>query len=152
MDYINEIRKLVGHRSIILVGTTLLALNDQDQLLMLKRTDNNCWGVPGGAMEPGERIEDTLKREAQEETGLEIEGAELFGIYSGPEQHYRYPGGDEVDNVSIVYLARNIGNPSAVNPAEHSEYQFFDLNHLPAEISPPIRPIISDLCDRELKS
>lgn len=39
-------------------------------ILLLRRTDNRCWGLPGGAIEPGETLEDAARRERQEETGL----------------------------------------------------------------------------------
>ena len=87
-----------------MVGATLLILNQHDQLLMLRRNDNGCWGVPGGAMEPGESLVDTARREAKEEIGIEIENLDLFGIYSGAELYYCNPNGDEVYNVSVVYL------------------------------------------------
>lgn len=145
MNYIQELRQLVGKRPLIMVGATLLALNPRNELLMLKRNDNGCWGVPGGAMEIGESLEDTVKRETKEEIGLAINDFELFGVYSGKELYYRYPNGAEVYNVSVVYIARNISTTIEVNPDEHNEYGYFDLNSLPAEISPPIKPIIRDL-------
>ena len=63
MGYIEELRKLIGNYPIILVGAAALILDQQDRLLLLRRTDNGCWGIPGGAMEPGESLADTVKRE-----------------------------------------------------------------------------------------
>ncbi len=63
MGYIHELRQLVGNRPLIMVGATLLLFNRDHQLLMIKRTDNGCWGVPGGAMELGESTENTVIRE-----------------------------------------------------------------------------------------
>jgi len=145
MIYINELRQLVGKRPLIMVGATLLALNQRNQLLMMKRTDNGCWGVPGGAMELGEDLESTLKRETKEEIGIDLLETELFGVYSGKDLYYKYPNGAEVYNVSIVYLTRNIKEVIRVNPNEHSEYRYFDIADLPIEISPPIKPILKDL-------
>lgn len=145
MSYINEIRQLIGARPLIMVGATLLIVNQQDQLLMIKRTDNGCWGVPGGAMEPGERLEDTVKRETQEEIGVEVEEIELLGVYSGQDLYYKYPNGAEVYNVSVVYLTRGIKSSIHLNQEEHSEYHYFDIHHLPLEVSPPIKPILRDL-------
>jgi len=51
-------RLLVVHRPLIIGGwATLLVLNPQNQLLMIKRTNNDSWGVPGGSIELGETIE-----------------------------------------------------------------------------------------------
>jgi 8-oxo-dGTP pyrophosphatase MutT (NUDIX family) len=148
LGYINELRQLIGKRPLIMIGATLLIINRHDQLLMLKRNDNGCWGVPGGAMELGESLEDTARRETNEETGIAIKDLELFGIYSGQELYYRNPNGDEVYNVSVVYLTRNISETIEVNLIEHREYQYFDIRNLPTEISPPIRPILRDLVCR----
>ena len=52
MGYIQELRQLVGRRPIIMVGATVLVINQYDELLMMRRTDNGCWGVPSGALEP----------------------------------------------------------------------------------------------------
>jgi mutator protein MutT len=144
----NELRQLVGKRPLIMVGATLLVLNQQNQLLMVKRTDNGCWGVPGGAMEPGESLEDTVTRETKEEIGIEVKEMELFGVYSGQDLYYQYPSGAEVYNVSIVYLTRNIEGVIEVNQHEHSEHRYFSLHQLPSEISPPIKSILRDLVNK----
>ena len=85
MGYIEELRALIGHRPIIMVGATVLITDFKGRLLLMRRLDNSCWGVPGGSMEPGESLEQTAQREAREETGLEIGKMSLFGIFSGPE-------------------------------------------------------------------
>jgi len=145
MDYIYELRKLVGSCPLIMVGAALLALNQNDQLLMIKRTDNGCWGIPGGSMELGETLENTVIRETKEEIGIEVKDFKLFKIYSGPDLYYRYPNGDEVYMVSIVYLTHDLLGNLIINPSEHTEYRYFDIHNLPAKISPPIIPVLADL-------
>jgi 8-oxo-dGTP pyrophosphatase MutT (NUDIX family) len=148
MGYIHELRQLVGNRPVIMVGAALLVLNQHNQLLMMKRTDNKCWGVPGGSMELGEDLEDTVKRETKEEIGIEVKDLELFGVYSGQELYYQYPNGAEVYNVTVVYLTRNENEVLEVNPDEHSDYRYFDILDLPVDISPPIKPILRDLVSK----
>jgi len=63
MDYIIQLREYIGHRPILVVGAAILILDMQDRLLMMKRSDSGCWGLPGGATEPGEVVEDAAKRE-----------------------------------------------------------------------------------------
>ena len=133
-----------------MVGATILVLNQCNQLLMLNRNDNGCWGVSGGAMELGESLEDTARRETKEEIGFDVKDIELFGIYSGQELYYRHPNGEEVYNVSVVYLVRNFNEMIKVNLNEHSEHQYFDLCKLPTDISPPIRPLLQDLLNRTI--
>ncbi len=142
MGYIEDLRKAVGNKPLIMVGATVLVMNQRGELLMMRRTDNGAWGVPGGAMEPGERLEDTARRETREETGLEVGELSLFGVFSGPELYYRYPDGAEVYNVSIVYITGDVEGQINLNPEEHSEACLFLLDELPEPISPPIRPIL----------
>ena len=150
MGYIEVLRQQIGHRPLILTGATLLHLNENRELLLLKRTDNQCWGVPGGMMEPGETPEQTVIRETEEEINVKPVHLELFGVFSGSELYYKYPNGDEVYNVSIVYLCNEIKGEIIVNQEEHSEFDFFSLNKLPKKISPPIIPILTDLQIRYL--
>jgi 8-oxo-dGTP pyrophosphatase MutT (NUDIX family) len=145
MGYIENIRKQIGSQPLIWTGATLLALSPQGQLLMMKRTDNGMWGVPGGGMEPGESLEDTLRRECQEEIGVCPVEFSLFGVYSGPDLYYCYPNGDEVHIVTAVYIQRNFSADIHLDVREHSEYGYFSLNFLPELISPPIWPILADL-------
>ena len=141
MNYLGELRKLVGHRPLLMVAATVLVQDGQGRLLLLRRSDNQCWGPPGGAAELGESIEETARRETLEETGLEIEGLELFSVFSGAEQYYRYPNGDEVYNVAIVYICRAIRGQVRLS-TEHTEWGWFALSELPEELSPPVRPVL----------
>ena len=145
MDYITEIRKLVGHRPLIMAGATVLILDRSNRLLMMRRTDNHCWGVPGGAMELGETYEDTARRETREEVGVELGDVKLFSVQSGPESHYVYANGDEIYAANVTYLVRDFCGEIKLDTNEHSEYRYFDLDDLPDDISPPIKPILRDL-------
>lgn len=148
MDYITEIRKLVGHRPLIMAGSTVLILDRGNRLLMMRRTDNHCWGVPGGAMELGETYEETARRETLEEVGVELREIELFSVQSGPESHYIYANGDEIYAANITYLVREFSGEIILDTEEHSEYRYFNLDDLPDDISPPIKPILRDLVMR----
>jgi len=143
--YISELRKLVGARPLILCSAGVIVLDHLSRVLLQHRTDNDMWGIPGGALEPGERLEDAAVREVQEEVGLKCGPLELFGIYAGPEMYYRYPTGDEVHNVSVVYLCREFSGEVQVDPAEGKDAAFFFVAEIPTAITPPGRPVIADL-------
>ena len=112
----------------------------------MKRSDSGCWGPPGGSTEPGERLEEAAKRETLEETGLQIGAMNLFGVFSGPELYYRYPNGDEVYNVTIVYLSQDYsdgaGNTEIQLNDEHTAWGWFGVDEIPDNISPPMIPTI----------
>lgn len=141
MDYILQLRQLIGHRPILMVGAAVLVINEHEQLLLMKRSDSGCWGPPGGAVEPGEYVEEAARREALEETGLQIDEMTLFGVFSGPELYYVYPNGDEVYNVTIIYLSRDFSGQPVIDH-EHTDWRWFASDEIPENISPPILPVI----------
>jgi ADP-ribose pyrophosphatase YjhB (NUDIX family) len=141
MSYLGELRKLVGHLPLLMVGATVLVLDQDRRLLLLKRSDNQNWGPPGGAVELGELIEETARRETFEETGLKINAITLFNVFSGKEQYYCYPNGDEVHIVAIVYVCKNFYGEIRLSE-EHTEWGWFALSEISEDLSPPIKPII----------
>ncbi len=151
MDYIAQLRKYVGHAPLQMLAAAALIVDDKGRLLLLKRCDNGTWGLPGGAVELGEMVESAARREAKEETDLDLGALELFGIYSGPEFFYRYPNGDEVYNVTIVYLARQWSGELHLNE-EHTEYAWFGVDSIPQPLSPPIQPVIEQFCQSSLRA
>jgi ADP-ribose pyrophosphatase YjhB (NUDIX family) len=122
MDYILQLRQYIGHHPILLAGAAVLVLDKQGRVLLMKRSDNGCWGIPGGSMEPGEVVENAAKREAFEETNIEVGELSLFGVFSGPDLYYKYPNGDEVYNVSIIYMSRDWRGEIKLNH-EHNEWK-----------------------------
>lgn len=144
MGYISELRKLIGSRPIIMVGANVLVANEENQLLLQLRTDNNCWGLPGGSMEPGESLEDTAKRELYEETNLIANELSFFNVYSGKEFYYRYPHGDEVYNVVATFICKNYKGELTAEKNEVSSLRFFLIDDLPSNISPPELPIVTE--------
>lgn len=72
MGYIEDMRNLVGNHPLILIGSHAIILNEKNEILLQLRTDFNRWGIIGGALEYNETLEDALKREVYEETGLII--------------------------------------------------------------------------------
>ena len=153
-DYIGELRKLIGTRPIIMCGANVILLDKFNRILLHHRIDKDCWGLPGGAMELGESLEETAKRETLEEIGLTCKDLKLFNIYSGPDLYYRYPDGNEVYNVTASFLCKNYYGEIAVDLHEGRDAGFFALDNIPENLSSPIRVIIKEFLSRfdELKS
>jgi 8-oxo-dGTP pyrophosphatase MutT (NUDIX family) len=150
VEYIQSLRKHIGHAPILMVGAAILIVDGSNCLLLMKRSDSGCWGLPGGATEPGEVIEMAARREACEEIGLQVGEMSLFGVFSGPDLYYKYPNGDEVYNVTIVYLSRDVSGDIHLN-GEHAEYRWFATDEIPEDISPPIIPVIEQFKRRNRK-
>jgi len=142
MNYVRELRTLVGHRPLIIPSAAVLILNDENCLLMQHRQDNQLWGLIGGSMEIGESLEETAKREVREETNLELDELNWFNLFSGKELIYTYPHGDVIANVVAVYISRKFRGILKVNKLEGDELRFFETDKLPEDISPPDQPIV----------
>ena len=137
-DYIMWLRSFVGHAPVLQCGAGVIVENNKGQILLIKRTDNSCWGYAGGAVELGEKVEDAACRELFEETGIVAENLELFSVFSGDDNRYTYPNGDEVHNIDIVYICRKYHGEINVDLSEATEAAFFDIENLPDDISPPL--------------
>ncbi len=139
MGYVSDIRKYVGHSPIIHTAASVIVENEQGQILLQKRTDNDTWSYCGGAVELFEKVEDTAARELFEESGLKALSLELFGVFSGEEQHYIYPNGDEVSTIDIVYICRSYSGELKCQQEEVTQLKFFDIDDIPENICPPVR-------------
>lgn len=143
MSYISELRASVGTRPLILPGAAVIVVDSSGRVLLLERADTGGWGLPGGFMDPGESLEETARREVMEEVGLEVSELKLMNIFSGLEQYYQYPNGDQVFNVTAVYTAtaRNWSHLKQ-DPSEVSAARLFTTNEFPADLIAPEVPIL----------
>lgn len=145
VDYISELRQLIGKTPIIMCGANAILLDNEGRVLLHHRRDNDTWGLPGGAMELGESLEETAVREVKEEVGLICRDFKLFNVYSGSELYYKYPDGNEVYNVTTTYICKNFSGKIQVEKNEGKDAQFFHIKDIPEKISPPVRKIIDEL-------
>ncbi|HEY9468945.1 MAG TPA: NUDIX domain-containing protein [Propionibacteriaceae bacterium] len=93
----------------IVVAVTAFVVNDAGELLLIQRSDNGLWALPGGAQNIGEYITDTVVRETREETGIDVEVTDLVGIYSNPNHVIAYSDGEVRQQFSICFRARPTG-------------------------------------------
>ncbi|MBR7033865.1 MAG: NUDIX domain-containing protein [Clostridia bacterium] len=148
--YMAEMRKLVGHRTIIQCAASVICVDGDGRILLGKRADDHKWGYSGGSVEIDEYVEDCAKRELYEEMGLTAEELEFFFVNSGPGTHYVYPNGDEVSSFEIVYICRRWrGEPKAVD-GEMEELRFFSCDEIDLdEIHPPIRRVVEEFTAKQ---
>ena len=132
MGYIEDLRKLVGHRRLILCGGSAVIANDKGELLVQERVHPaGRWAFPGGLMELGESTEDTARREVREETALELGELRLIGVYSGPDALCSAPNGDEWYVVNVAYACRDWQGEARVNDAESVRLAWFRPEDMP---------------------
>lgn len=126
------------------ISVGALALIERgDTLLMERRSDCGRWGLPGGAVETNEALEDALRREVREETGLVVEEATLFCIGADPSRIARYPDGNTVRIISFVFLVKVEDFDGLRRSGESLDLRFFDRDELMSlDVIETARPII----------
>ena len=142
-------------RKIIVTGGALIK-DSNGRILLQKRSDYGDWGLRGGAMEPGESIEETMIREVKEETGISIKEYTFLSVYSGKRMLYKYPDGNEVVFVMFLFEVKideqgillADGKTLTYQDKENESLtlQFFEEEHIDIkQISIVQRPIFEDM-------
>jgi ADP-ribose pyrophosphatase YjhB (NUDIX family) len=83
--------------------------DDAGRILLIHKTDNDLWALPGGGHELGESIADTVVREVKEETGYDVEVEQITGTYTNPGHVMAYEDGEVRQQFSLAFSARLIG-------------------------------------------
>ncbi len=94
-------------------------------ILIERKNDPKGLALPGGFVDVGERVEDALRREMQEETHLDVQISKLLGIYSDPK---RDPG---FHTASVVFIAQAHGQPKGGDDAK--EAKVYALEEIPMD-------------------
>ena len=119
------------------------ALIVMDEALLFMRRNNQPakgeWWFPGGRIRKGESLEEALRREVKEETGLEVSSYKFINVYSRvfPERH----------DIAIAYLCKCKKGKVKLNK-EHSEYGFFKIT--PIGLNPYLLETIRDSQSKQL--
>ena len=133
-DYVGELRALIGTRPVNFVGAAGLLRSAAGEVLLVRRVGGAHWGLPAGISELGEALPDTLRRELREETGLEVESAELIEVLS-PDRLSRVDNGDEFYSYTALYRVTRWSGEPVADGSEIAEARFFAPGHLPAPLS-----------------
>ena len=91
-------------------SVNVVVVNDVGEVLMIRRSDNDNWAVPGGAIDLGESMVEAAIRETREESGIECQITGIVGIYTDPRHVILYTSNGEVrQEFSIVLTASMAG-------------------------------------------
>lgn len=129
MSYISNMRKYIGHQPMLSAGATVVVIKDNKILLNL-RSDTNTWGIPGGAIELGETLEETATRELKEETNLDCNSFTLLNVFSGKDFYFKYPNGDELYSVVALYLANDVTGELKITDGESFKLEYFSKENM----------------------
>ncbi|EGE45243.1 NUDIX domain-containing protein [Streptomyces sp. SID4928] len=127
IDYINDPNAPKANS--IVPSVVAVAVNDAGQVLMIRKTDNDLWALPGGGVDIGESVADAAVRETKEETGIDVEVTRVVGLYTDPGHVMAYDDGEVRQQFSICFTARILGGAPRTS-SESKEVVFVDPNRL----------------------
>lgn len=136
----------------VVPSVTVVVQDQEGRLLLIRKTDNGLWALPGGGHDIGERISDTATREVEEETGIKVEVSTIIGVYTDPEHVMAYDDGEVRQQFSLLFRARPIGGELRTS-SESKEVRWVtptDLNKL--QIHPSMRLRINHGLDKDRTS
>jgi ADP-ribose pyrophosphatase YjhB (NUDIX family) len=106
------------------VGSDAAVFDADDRILLVRRTDDNKWGLIAGWVDPNESPETTAIRELGEEVGIRARVEQLVGVFYRPADAREHPHG----TVSILYLCSMIGGTLRPQPHEVHEVAWRDVD------------------------
>ena len=132
----------------VIAGTAIV---DNDKVLIIQRSADedifpNLWEFPSGKKEPMEKIEDAAKREAKEETGLNIKIGKPLTVFS-----FGWEKENEIrDATEIVFLGKIEGESEVKISSEHQNFAWIKMDevenyNMSPETKKAIKEALSDL-------
>ena len=146
-DYVKEIRKVIGHKPIVIPHSVVIVFNENNEVLIEERSDDGYFDFPGGGVDMKETMEEAAKRELYEETGLIALELELFKIYSGEITYYKYFNGDEIYGVDAIYICKKYQGNLKPQLEEVKSLNYYPIDQTPKKMSKRNKQIIKDLLE-----
>jgi 8-oxo-dGTP diphosphatase len=134
------------------VGFGVMLLRDDKVLLGKRHIDPEkadsllngaaTWTMPGGKMEFGETFEEAAKREVKEETGIDLEDAEVICVNN-----------ERINSAHFVtvglFSEKFQGESRVMEPDEITEWQWFELDNLPEPLYFPSAEVIDNFKNKQ---
>jgi 8-oxo-dGTP diphosphatase len=137
-----HVRKFTGR-----TATAIIPFPDNNILLIKRKTVPfiGYWALPGGRMDPGETVEETLVREVKEETGLDVTVIRKVGEYheKGIQQGIAY------DYYPACFLVKPLNNTTRKQDSEIEEIRLFSLTELPEKLAFEHTSMIKDFLNQK---
>jgi ADP-ribose pyrophosphatase YjhB (NUDIX family) len=102
-------------------SVNVVVVNDAGDVLMIRRSDNDNWAVPGGAIDLGESMVQAAVRETREESGIECRITGIVGIYTDPKHVLLYTSNGEARQEFSIVLTASVVSGTPTPSDESSE-------------------------------
>lgn len=123
-----EVFRALTHLAPVPCGDAAV-FNEREEILLIRRSDDRLWAMPGGMLDPGETPAEGICREAREETGVEVEALALIGVYDSRLCETR----SSLQLYQLVFQCRPLGPPGEpATPHEVIDVGWFAEPDLPA--------------------
>jgi ADP-ribose pyrophosphatase YjhB (NUDIX family) len=127
-------------RSAPTLGARAVVVQDS-QILLVRQTYYKGWFLPGGAVDQGETFEEAMRRELEEECGIQVKHSQLLGVYLNRKRK-------RDDHIAIYVVSQFEGQARIVDPKEVAAIKFFSPNALPDDLWAGHRKRIEEFLER----
>jgi ADP-ribose pyrophosphatase YjhB (NUDIX family) len=110
-------------------AASAVVVDGDGAILLHRRSDNELWALPGGTMEIGESILQTVVREVREETGLEVNPHSVVGIYTDPRHVIAFDDGEVRQQFSVCFACDRVSGELKISD-ESTELRFIPRESL----------------------
>jgi len=114
----------------IVPSVNVVVTNDAGEVLLIRRSDNDNWAVPGGAVDLGESVAQAAVRETQEESGIDCQITGVVGIYSDPKHVILYTSNGEVRQEFSILLTATATGGQPTPSSESSDVRWVKVGEL----------------------
>lgn len=128
-DFIRTIRASAGHQLLWLPGVTAVVFDDEDRVLLGRRSDTGKWSVIGGIPDPGEQPAVCAVREVLEETAVHCVVERVVLVQA--LDPVTYANDDTCQFMDVTFRCRAVGGEARVNDDESLEVGWFPVDALP---------------------
>jgi ADP-ribose pyrophosphatase YjhB (NUDIX family) len=143
-EFVVELRRMVGRAELWLPGVTAVIRRDEE-LLLVRRSDNGSWAPVTGIVDPGEEPAVCAAREALEETGVEIRVDRLVMTSAG--RPVTYPNGDRASYLDLTFACTWLSGEAHVADDESEEVRWWPIGGLPSMSATLLERIDAALSD-----
>jgi 8-oxo-dGTP pyrophosphatase MutT (NUDIX family) len=130
-DYVRGLREKIGNDFLFMPSVAALIRDVDGRILFVQHVEGR-WQLPGGAVDPGERPTEAIRRECLEEAGIDVEPNGIAGVFGGPEYRITYSNGDEAGWVVTVFEARIVAGDPTPSDDETQAVGWFTPDELAA--------------------
>jgi ADP-ribose pyrophosphatase YjhB (NUDIX family) len=149
-SYIGALRTLAGDdRVLISLGAHGVVRDPAGRILLIQRSDDRTWALPGGTMELGETLRECTIREVREESGLLARNVTPFGLYTRARNWFPNPYGHTYQYIALMCRIDGYDGTLARTTDESIDAAFFTPANLPTGTGGLVTRALQDLAAYE---